>query len=234
MCDERERLIDFLYDACDAADRRRVEDHLEACDTCREEIRGLRRVRLDLLAWEVPEHESVWKPFAPARTTPWWKEVPAWALAAAAGVMFLLGLGGGLVARQLAPAAQVAAAPTLTSPIPTLQPAPVLTQADMAALERRIATTVQGQLEGRLQPLAAHAVPAGLSEEQTRALVQALVSESESRQAQNINRAILQLVHDSDTRFVTQKNYYSFLNNDLPWRIQGITQALLQQQGGNK
>jgi hypothetical protein len=236
MCDERERLIDYLYEACDANERRRVEDHLASCEECCEEIGGLRRVRLDLLGWEVPDHGSVWKPFAPVRPAVWWKEVPAWALAAAASVMFLLGIAGGLVARQLAPAQVAAAAvPTLSSPIPTLQPAPVLTQADLTSLERRIATTVQGQLEARLQPMAAHPVPAGLSEDKARALVQVLLGESESRQAQAVRVAVLKLLSDSDSMFVKKTTYNTFLNTDLRWRIQQeVGLALQQQQGGNK
>ena len=65
MCEERERLIGFVYDECDAAERRTIEEHLETCPTCRREIAGLRGVRQDLLAWSVPEHESVWRPVVP-------------------------------------------------------------------------------------------------------------------------------------------------------------------------
>ena len=235
MCDERERLIDYLYDACDADERRLVDAHLASCEDCREEISGLRAVRLDLLGWDVPDHGSVWKPFTPVQSTPWWKVVPVWALPAAASVMFLLGLGGGVVARQLAPSPVAASVPTLTSPVPLLQPALALTQADLAMLDRRIATTVQGQLEARLQPVAAHAVPAGLSEEKTRALVQALLGESESRQAQAVRVAVFKLIGDSDSMFVKKRDYNSFLNTDLRWRIQQeVGLALQQQQGGNK
>ena len=237
MCDERERLIEYLYDTCDAAERRRVDVHLASCEGCREEISALRGVRLDLLAWDVPEHGSVWKPFAQARTMPWWREVPVWALAAAVSVMFVLGIGGGLVARQLVPAKLGASpAPAVTSSIPTLQPAPVLTTADQAAMEQRIASTVQSRLEGRVQPVAAHAVP-GLSEQDARALVQTMLGESEIRQAQALRLAGLGLLHDSDTRFVKETSFKAFLNNDLPWRIQreiASALAMQQQQGGNK
>src|SRR5207244_3539312 len=62
MCDERERLIGYVYDECDAGEKRLVEAHLQTCETCREEIGGLRRVRTDLLAWDVPDHGSAWTP----------------------------------------------------------------------------------------------------------------------------------------------------------------------------
>ena len=54
MCDERERLIGYVYDECEAAERRAVESHLEECVDCRQEIAALRSVRQDLLAWAVP------------------------------------------------------------------------------------------------------------------------------------------------------------------------------------
>ena len=230
MCDERERLIDYLYEACEADERRRVEAHLLSCEGCRDEIRGLRAVRLDLLGWDVPEHGSVWKPFAPARPVPWWREVPVWALAAAASVMFLLGIGGGLVARQWTPV-QAAAAQAPTVSAPPITPAPVLTAADLAAVEQRIAQTVQARLDARVQPVAAHVVPAGLSEDRARALVQGMVGESEGRQKQQF----LNLVHDSESRFVRQTTYNTFLNNELSYRIrQEVALALQQLQGGNK
>ena len=67
MCDDRERLIGYVYDECDGRERREIEAHLETCHTCRREITGLREVRQDLLAWDVPDTPSVWRPFAPQR-----------------------------------------------------------------------------------------------------------------------------------------------------------------------
>lgn len=101
MCDEREQLIGYVYGECDADEHRRVTGHLEDCETCQQEIGALRRVREDLLAWDVPRHESVWKPFAPARTTVWWREVPAWGLAAAASLTFMVGAAGGVATQAL-------------------------------------------------------------------------------------------------------------------------------------
>src|SRR5436190_276553 len=96
MCDERERLIGYVYDECDPGEKRLVEAHLQTCETCREEIGGLRSVRTDLLAWDVPEHGSVWTPFVKARPAPSWRDVPLWAMAAAASLVFLVGAAGGV------------------------------------------------------------------------------------------------------------------------------------------
>lgn len=153
MCDERERLIGYVYDECDAAERRTIDAHLEACGVCRDEIRALRDVRGDLLAWDVPEHGSVWRPFAPARVTPWWREVPAWAMAVAATLVFALGAAGGMAthtfvshdAVQAAPAPAVAAAPLLT-------PTPVaMSPAEQAAFEQRVIARLDDELDRRVQ-----------------------------------------------------------------------------------
>jgi anti-sigma factor RsiW len=84
MCDEREPLLAYLYGESDSEERRRVESHLESCEACRDELAGLRSVREDLLAWDVPDHGSVWKPFTPARPVWSWRDVPSWTMAAAA------------------------------------------------------------------------------------------------------------------------------------------------------
>ena len=37
MCDDRERLIGYLYDECDAVERRTIDAHLQECADCRAE-----------------------------------------------------------------------------------------------------------------------------------------------------------------------------------------------------
>jgi hypothetical protein len=97
MCNEREKLIGYLYDEGDPTERDAVRRHLETCQECRVEIASLRSVRGDLAAWEVPEHGSVWKPFVAAPAPRWWQHVPQWALAAAAGIVLVSGAVGGAV-----------------------------------------------------------------------------------------------------------------------------------------
>jgi len=146
MCDERERLIGYVYDECDDGERRRIDAHLEECGTCRTEIGGLRRVRQDLLAWDVPEpeYDSVWRPFAPPNTTPWWREVPAWAMAAAAAAVFAVGAGGGVVTHALVPHDTVA---EVVAPPAGQQ----LTAADLAAFEARMIGVVRTEIAQRVE-----------------------------------------------------------------------------------
>jgi len=147
MCDERERLIGYVYDECDGDDRTQIDRHLESCATCREEIAGLQETRQDLLAWEVPDHGSVWRPFVPARLMPWWREVPAWAMATAAGVMFAIGIGGGATAQ----AVMASRSAGVTTPTPA--PVSVAQSVDQTTRETATARAELAALEARMVSL---------------------------------------------------------------------------------
>jgi hypothetical protein len=125
-----------VYDECDAAERRAVEEHLESCHVCRHEIGGLRKVRQDLLAWDVPEQAPVWRPVVPvaAPVSPW-SAIPAWAMSAAAGLLLMVGAAGGAVTYALLPRAT----PQVAAVTPAERPAPAPDVARVAALEQRIA-----------------------------------------------------------------------------------------------
>jgi anti-sigma factor RsiW len=150
MCDQRERLMDYLYDEAAPADRREVEGHLESCAECRSEMRAFRRVREDLLAWDVPAYESVWTPFAPAPSVPWHRQVPAWAMSAAAGLMLLLGAGGGFAVNALVQAepvqVQLAAAPPAPVVAPLVAPHNVVIPAPVGLSEDEIAQLVRDEV----------------------------------------------------------------------------------------
>jgi hypothetical protein len=136
MCDERERLIGYLYDECDAEERRQVETHLESCPTCRAEIGGLQSVRTDLLAWNVPEHAPVWRPMPAAVAPPvvWWRQTPGWALAAAATVVLAAGLAGGAATR-------------LMTPPPAQAQAAGVTADELSAVQQQIVSMLRAELD---------------------------------------------------------------------------------------
>ena len=154
MCNEREKLIGYLYDEGDSSERDAVRRHLEACAECRAEIASLRSVREDLAAWEIPEHGSVWRPFAAAPTPPWWQHVPQWALAAAAGIVLVSGAAGGAVTHAFMPHAATAVQTSSTGASQVNEPA------ELAAMQKQIAMlrAELGQLNGRVQQASAVAV----------------------------------------------------------------------------
>ncbi|HET9369708.1 MAG TPA: zf-HC2 domain-containing protein [Vicinamibacterales bacterium] len=151
MCDERERLIGYVYDECDESERRLIDSHLAGCGECRDEIRGLRGVREDLLAWDVPDHGSVWQPFVPAVAAPWYRQVPAWAMAAAASLMFVAGgLGGALTHSVLAARTQ-----TVVADAAPVRPVPAsISPADLSASEERVISILRAEFGERLDALA--------------------------------------------------------------------------------
>ena len=142
MCEQRERLLGYVYDEGDAAERAEVQKHLDQCPDCRKEVAGLRSVRNDLLAWEVPPHQPVWRPFVAAPTVSWWRQVPAWAMAAAAGVMLLLGATGSVVAHTFMPDQLIARGATGAAPTAT----PAVTMADLTAAEKRVLAELSQQV----------------------------------------------------------------------------------------
>lgn len=142
MCDQRERLLDFLYDEVTPEGRRAMERHLEACGECCDEVRAFRKVREDLLAWGVPNPPSVWTAFAPVAAVPWHRQIPAWALAAAATLIIAVGGAGGFFAHSVLDGSgrgsdQVASA----SPIPAevVQASAFDAEAIMALIKKELA-----------------------------------------------------------------------------------------------
>lgn len=90
-CDAyRDQMLDVLYGEATDAARRAVEEHHASCDSCREELSGLRRLRHDLAAWPVPA------PALPRRVPRVWP-----GLAAAAAVLLALGTAVGLRGAEL-------------------------------------------------------------------------------------------------------------------------------------
>lgn len=153
MCTERDRLVDYIYNECDAAERERMQRHLDSCHECRAEVASLRAVREDLLAWDVPAHESIWRPIAQAPVLPFWRQVPVWAMAAAAGLVLFLGGTGGAVAHAFMPNLS-AETTTASVSTPIADPARLASASlDLTPFERQVAEVTQqvGALNARVE-----------------------------------------------------------------------------------
>ncbi len=210
MCDEREKLVAYLYDEVDAVERRNMDAHLATCDTCREELRAFRDVRHDLLAWDVPAHESVWKPFVTARPQPVWRQVPAWALAAAATLVFAIGGAGGFAGRAIA--ARSTAPVQVAAGQPVVEPATVTPAAsleDLRALQARL-----GDLERAASVRTVATAPVSMSAHSDAAMlakVEQLIRDSEGRVNHKTSQKILSIItdinkaHSADTAMLLQQ-----------------------------
>jgi anti-sigma factor RsiW len=224
MCNEREKLIGYLYDECDSSEREAVRRHLETCAECRAEIASLRSVREDLAAWEVPEHGSVWRPFAPAPTPPWWQHVPQWALAAAAGIVLVSGAAGGAVTQAFMPYATPAAQ---TTPAGATQ---VSSPAELAAMQQQIAMlrAELNQLNGRVQQASAVAVTPAM-EAALHKTFDSQLSDLRLQSGQQLN-AISSLYRD----FGDYKKTVDFKIVRLRTNVEALSDAVGSRSGGQQ
>src|SRR5215467_1092133 len=93
--DRDEKLVSYLYDDIDSAERSAFGAHLSTCRQCQEDMTALGAVRTTLSAWAPPEPSFTTRearvasfeqraPRREPRATRWWQEVPVWAQVAAA------------------------------------------------------------------------------------------------------------------------------------------------------
>jgi hypothetical protein len=93
-CDDKERLVSYVYGEIGDRDRAAVDAHLSRCAACREEVAGLSSVRVDLARWQPPDAELSFRVVRQPEVVQrrWW-HMPAWAppLALAAGLVLAVG-----------------------------------------------------------------------------------------------------------------------------------------------
>jgi putative zinc finger protein len=208
-CDDRERLVTYLYDDGSDAERAAVEAHLARCAACAAELAELRAVRASLADWQPPEAALGFRITrdgreAPARS---WFPLPAWAQAAAA--VLVLGAGAGLANLEIrydnqgltmrTGWARLADTSKPSGPVT----APVTTLRTVAVTARDLAV-----LEDRLRAEIAHSarisapLPGGAAASSRELLqqVRALVAESEDRQKKELALRLSQVLTDVESQ----------------------------------
>lgn len=216
-CDDKERLVSYLFDESADADHAAIEAHLATCAACSEEVAGLMAVRRDLVQWQPPEAElgfRIVREEAPAR--PWWR-VPVWIPAtAAAGLALAVGaamanvqveVGHGAVVLRAGwtrPSAPGAVAPVQTAAIGNAAAAPAVLPAKAGMSEQDIRSALAA-METRLRSeIAASgrqsaAVPVSASFSDRGEILQQvgkLVDESERRQQHELAFRLAEVVQD--------------------------------------
>jgi hypothetical protein len=148
-CADKDTLIAYIYDECDAATRESVDSHLAACPACADEVAGFGVVRKSLSQWAAPERvggfrlvreedEQAAAPAKVLRPARWWQStLPVLARVAAAVLVIAGGAAlanlevrydkDGFVVRtgwqKASPAAVQVAAPSQAAQAPVPQPA---------------------------------------------------------------------------------------------------------------
>lgn len=238
MCEQRERVLDYLYNEASPAIRREVEQHLESCEPCRDDIRAFRSVREDLLAWDVPNQPSVWTPFAPVPVVPWHRQVPAWAMAAAASLMLILGAaGGGLAAYTLG--GTVSAGDSGSVSAAAMTPVPQAAVLDAQAIEtlealvRRELATTGLKAGAQATPVTTTPAPAfrvdPATEQRLLARATQLVGVSEERQLALVRGFLFEVAREAERQRKDDGQALSALRAQVDQLQAVLSQLVLQQ-----
>jgi anti-sigma factor RsiW len=200
-CGDNAALVGYLYDECEPDERVAIAAHLGVCGACAAEVAALGATRLQLAAWTPPQSDLGFRIVSEPQTARvlrparWWQQpVPGWAQAAAAIVIFGVGLSLGVL-RGTAPAPAAPPAGVAAG----VSPAASVSRADLAALEQRLRNEMMQQV--RTASSQAHPVAAASpSEAQLLTRVRALIDESEQRQRRELALRTADLVREADAQ----------------------------------
>ncbi len=204
MCGDHGALVSYLYDECAADERRAMSAHVAICGACAGELAALGATREQLAMWTPPDAQLGFKIVSEApssaerrqrdnvlRPSQWWsRPMPAWAQAAAAAVIFAVGMAVGMARSGADPVA----------PRNTVQQSAsaAVTKADLVAFERQLRAEM-----AQARPVSASA-PAAAAQSETRILdrVRAMIDDSEQRQQRELALRTAEMVRD----FGAQRN----------------------------
>jgi Putative zinc-finger len=193
--DRDERLVSYLYDDIDSAERTAFGAHLSTCRSCQEDLSALRGVRSALGTWAPPEPAFATRASrAPeARASKWWHDVPAWAQVAAA--VFVLGVSATIANLD---ARYDRSGLTVRTGWSKPQPAPenAAWRAELAAVETQLRAKIDAKQASALAVQAAAEQAPQISEAELRRRVQVLLDEREKRIQNEIALAVANVMKD--------------------------------------
>jgi anti-sigma factor RsiW len=209
-CDEKDRLIAYLYGEDAPQDRAALEAHLAVCRACAAEVAGLRDVRASLSEWDAPELAGeVRVTLGPQRSRSWWRApVLMWAQAAAA--VLVLSAGAAVANLEVRYgnggfSIHTGWRPTQSSgpAVASVAPASSHQTSNDAAWRTALADTEQrlrAEFAGRLRT-ATVATPARVTgADDLLRQVHTLIDESEQRQQRELALRLTQVVRDFETQ----------------------------------
>jgi hypothetical protein len=220
-CDDKERLVAYLYGEASDRERADVEAHLAGCPACAVEVEELRAVREDLTAWLPPEADLGFQIVRqPAATSRRWWQVPAWApMALAAGLLLAMAAsvqveyGNGAIVVRTGWAttgrqpASVAQGQTAPATVGGAQPVGLTSSAPMSEADVRAALAVlESRLRAELANTRTVSTPVspgsggGVDRVALVKQVEGLIEASERRQQRELAFRLAQAMQDVDTQ----------------------------------
>jgi anti-sigma factor RsiW len=209
MCN-KELLVAYVYDDISDIDRGRFERHLRECGACREEAAAMRSVRADLSTWNPPEPDLGFSIVQPRRPSwrAWW--TPAAGLAAAA--VLVLAAASALAHVEISYGPSGFAIRTGWNDAPAAAPVSAAATAKTAEVEARNVSLQQSvtEINRRLRELETQrtevhqvSAPTGrATDAEILRRVSDLLTQSESRQRQELALRIAQVIRDVDAQRV--------------------------------
>jgi anti-sigma factor RsiW len=204
ICDDKDRLIAYLYGESDAQERDEVAAHLAVCGACAHEIEGMQEVRGHLSSWTPPDLALGFRVVREAPSARSFWRLPAWGLAAAASLALVATValarlelrfdGDSLVVRSAWAAPAAGSATGAGSLASGNDRAAVLRE--LAALEQRLRDELAVRPAAAPARSAATAAPPQDADVLRR--VRTLIAESERRQQQELALRLTQVVQDFD------------------------------------
>jgi hypothetical protein len=185
----RDERLDVLYGEADAAMQKRVDEHLAACETCREESAALASLRQDLRSWSLPA-----LPGAPVRALP---RRLLRALPTAAAVLLAAGGAFGLAGSEIRYEDGRLSVRLGRAAAADADYRQVLADQEVRTLQR------EKELQEEMRSLKTAAAAEPRTPREILARVEEMIHDSELRQAQQVQTSLLRL----DQRAEAQRRY---------------------------
>jgi hypothetical protein len=204
-CDDKDRLVAYLYGEDTPGDRAAVEAHLARCAGCAAELASLRGVRTHLAEWQPPEVDLGFRVVrdaaTPAPARRWWA-LPVWAHAAAA--LLVLSAGAALANLDVRYGADGLRVRTGWHSNDS-NDSNNSNDSNLADLERRLRAEFTHAIAAApaARPVTAPVQPApvrGVGDDEVLRQVRALIAESERRQQRELALRLTDVVRDFDAQ----------------------------------
>jgi hypothetical protein len=218
-CGDTSALVSYVYDECEPEMREVIAGHLTRCKSCSKEIGSLGWTRQQLESWTPPATELGFQMPVPTSEPrlPWWRApLPAWAQAAAALVIFGVGLSVGLERGTVNVPQQSANQPITAVAVDTAS------RSELSDLEQRLKSEMTQIRNAVTTPVR----QATVSDDDIMKKVETLLAQSEERQRREFTLRSVEMAR----AFETQRRVDMASVREAVGQFQGVTGTEIRQQ----